>query len=168
MTSTQIKELIQLKLASDSEIAALEHREVELALVDYIDGLVASIQKIKALKLDFFAVDRNYSLPTTLPVGAVIMGVTAMLECRVANNGFVVGDTVTAPTPYPNDSGRTAAQGIGVQYNGSSNDTVKIVISDQVTIMTPYSAVANAPTQNIIISGSATSNWSIKLFVNYV
>jgi hypothetical protein len=168
MTSTQIKELIQLKIEDQSEITAVEHREVELALVDYIDAIKAAIPKIKLLQLDFFAVNRNYSLNTDIPLASVITGAYLMLECKVANNGFVPGDTVTAPTPYPADSGRTAAHGMAVQYNNASTQSVKIVVNDQLTLMTAFSAISNAPGSNIVISGSATSNWVVKVFINYV
>jgi len=168
MTSTQIKELIQLNIADQSEITALEHREVELAIVDYIDNIITTIPKIKVLTFDVFSVDRNYTMATDIPANSVITGVLLMLECKVANNGFVVGDTVTAPTPYPADNGRTSAQGMAVQYNNFNPEVLKIVINDQLTIMTAYSPTGGATGGNVLISGSATSNWVIKIFINYV
>jgi hypothetical protein len=88
-----------------------------------------------------------------------------MLECKTANNGFAVGDIVTAPTPYPVDSGRTAAQGIGVQFNNLNIDTIKVMVNDQIIIMTAYDGTTDAGVSNISIS---TSDWKIKLFVNFL
>jgi hypothetical protein len=47
MTKAQVQALIDSKLASGTEILAAEHREVETALLDYLDGVVASSPLIK-------------------------------------------------------------------------------------------------------------------------
>jgi hypothetical protein len=164
MEYQDIVDLIDANLADFSDILPAEHRAVEIALLNYIH----SKPSIKVLNLDLFTTDRNYSVPTGLVAGRTITGVVVMLECKTANNGFAVGDIITAPTPYPVDSGRTSAQGIGVQYNNSQPDTVKVMTNDQITIMTPYNDVANAIANNIIISGAATGNWKIKLYVTYI
>lgn len=167
ITSTEVREFIALKLPSESEIPAVDHRAVENKIMDYVEQEFAKVTKSKVLYLDVFTTDRNYSVATGLPDGAVIDGVIAMLECKTSNNGFGEGETVTAPTPYPADSGRTAAQGIGVQFNKLDSSSVKIMVNDQVTIMTAYNAAVNANANNVILSGGATGNWKIKLIVIY-
>ncbi|WP_281322002.1 hypothetical protein [Flavobacterium aestivum] len=168
MTITAIRELVTTNLGSASDIQATEHRDVEYAILDYIENLENSITKSKVVMLDSFLTDRNYSVTTGLASPKVITGVLAMLVCKAANNGFAEGDTVTAPTPYPQDSGRTSAQGIGVQYNNVNPDVVRVMVNDQLTIMTPYDSAANAIANNVIFSGAATANWSIKLIIGYV
>lgn len=170
LTITQIRELITTKLANASDITASEHREVENAIVDYLEEITAATGVVKSKKiiLNAFSLDRNYSLNTELPTGSVIMGVYAMMVCRSPNNGFGTGDTVTAPTPYPSDSGRTAAQGIGVQFNNADIDVVYIMVNDQLTIMTPYNPASGAVANNVVLTGTAVSNWSIQLIITYV
>lgn len=167
ITETQVREFIALKLADDSDITAVEHREVENKIMDFLVQEIAKTAKSKILLLESFAVEGNYSIATGLPVGAVIDSVVAMLVCKVANNGFQVNDTVTATTPYPLDAGRTPAQGIGVQYNNISNDVIKVMVNDQLTIMTAYDPAVGADVDNVRISGTDAAKWSIKLIVGY-
>ena len=42
MTKAEVQALIDTKLASGTEILASEHREVETALLNYLDGVVAA------------------------------------------------------------------------------------------------------------------------------
>lgn len=167
ITEVQVREFIATKLPSESEIPAVDHRAVENKIMDFVVQELGKVAKSKVLILDSFSVDRNYTISTGLPTSAVIDSVVLMLVCKVVNNGYSLGDVVTSPTPYPADTGRTAAQGIGVQYNNLSNDTIKIVVNDQVTIMTAYNSATNAPANSFIISGGGAANWSLKLIVGY-
>ncbi|WP_281225360.1 hypothetical protein [Flavobacterium aquiphilum] len=168
MTLTEIRELIATKLADTSDIQASEHREVENAIVDYIEALQSTIAKSKVVTLDSWTTDRNYSVATGLSSGAVIAGVLVMLVCKNVNNGFSIGDTITAPTPYPEDSHRTSAQGIGVQFNNLNPATINVMVNDQITIMTVYNPAPSAIANNVIFSGSATNDWKIQLVIGYV
>jgi hypothetical protein len=47
MTKAEVQALIDSKLASNSEILAEEHREVETAILDYIDNIVTSMPLIR-------------------------------------------------------------------------------------------------------------------------
>lgn len=167
MTEAALREFVQLKLGDDSNIEASEHREVENAIIDFIVENLALIAKSVVVSLDSFITNRNYSVPTGLSGSAEITSVVAMLVCKVANNGFFVGDVVTAPTPYPRDGSRTTAQGIGVQYNVATNASVKVMVNDEVTIMTAYNAAPGADANNVSFSGSQSANWSIKLIIGY-
>jgi len=167
-TLTQIRENVALKLADTSDILAVEHREIETDILDYIEALEATIPKQKVITLDSFTTDRNYSVNTDLAVPKIITSVLVMLVCKTANNGFVIGDVITAPTPYPQDSGRTSAQGIGIQYNNSNPGSIKIMVNDQLTIMTAYNPAGGANANNIIFSGGSTANWAIKLIIGYI
>jgi hypothetical protein len=170
LTLTEIREKVVLKLASASEIQAVEHREIENDILDYLEALEgsASNAKSKVVTLDSFTTDRNYSVATGLASPKVITGVLVMLECVAANNGFSIGDIVTAPTPYPTDSGRTAAQGIGVQFNNTNPGTLKVMVNDQIAIMTVYDSAGGAIANNVLFSGGATANWKIRLIIGYV
>jgi hypothetical protein len=152
ITETQVRQFIAEKLPSESDIPAVDHRAVENKIMDFVVQELAKVAKSKELPLESFTTDRNYSVATGLPSAAVIDSVIVMLVCKTANNGFSIGDTVTGPTPYPQDSGRTSAQGIGAQYNNFSNSTIKVMVNDQIAIMTAY---------------NGTANWSIKLIVGY-
>ncbi|QGK72852.1 hypothetical protein [Flavobacterium sp. SLB02] len=167
MTEVELRAYVALKLAGDPEIEASAHRDVENAIIDFIVSGLGTVTKSKVLLLESFTTDRNYTIATALPVAAIIDSVVVMLVCKVANNGFSIGDVVTAPTPYPRDSGRTDAQGIGVQYNNLSNGSIKVMVNDQLTIMTAYNSTPNAVANNILISGGGAANWSIKLIVGY-
>ena len=159
-TKAEVQALIDLNIASLSDITATETREVLTAILNYID----SSSNIKKLTIDAISTNSNNSIATGLPVNAVILSVVPFLECKTAVNGFVVGDTVTVPTPYPRDSGRTNEQGIGVQWNGNTN--VRVMIADEITIMKAYVSGANG--DPYLFSGAAAFNWKLNLIVNYI
>ena len=159
-TKAEVQALIDLNIASLSDITATETREVLTAILDYIDGST----KIKKLTIDAINTNSCHTIATALPSNAVILSVVPFLECKTAVAGFVVGDTVTAPTPYPKDTGRTNRQGIGVQWNGYTN--VRVMIAEQITIMSVYSDGGTAG--NYLFSGASTSNWKLNLIVNYI
>lgn len=162
MTIAEIDALIASNLADFSNIIPQKHRAVSSALLAYI----SLMPKLKVLTLDTIpSINRNYSLATELPDGSTITGAIAMLECKIANNGFSVGDTVTAPTPYPVDNGRTSEQGIGVQYTNVDNSTIKVLVADQVHVMAAYSAALNAPANTFLIT---PTDWKLKVFVTYL
>lgn len=154
----QIRTLIADKLADNSLITPVEHREVENALVDYL----LEVPKAKVLTVETIAVDRNFTVNTLLPAGSLITNVMVMLECKLANNGYVIGDTVTAPTPYPIDAGRTAGQGIGIIFTNTNNAVINIVINDDVHIMSRFVG------QGTIGLATIIGSWKLKLFVNYI
>jgi len=164
LTPAVIDAMIDANLADDSNIPASKHREVERELLN----LIKTKPSLAILNLDVFTTDRNYTLPTGLTSPAQIVGVTVMLQCKVANNGYAVGDTVTGPTPYPADNGRTPAQGIGVQYNNSTINNIRILVNDELSIMNSYVSTPNAQAGVKRISGNATANWRIKLYVHYI
>ncbi|SHG27500.1 hypothetical protein [Flavobacterium johnsoniae] len=167
ITESSVRQFIAEKLGDDSDILATEHREVENKIMDYVVQEFKKVAKSKVLILESFTTDRNYSLSTELPTGSFIDSVVVMLVCKVSNNGFSVDDCVTAPTPYPQDSGRTSAQGIGVQYSNLNPSTVKVMVNDQITIMTAYNSAPNAVANNVIMSGTNLNNWELKIIVGY-
>lgn len=167
ITENEVRQFIAENLQDASDIPALRHRAVENKIMDYVSQEIGKVVKSKELYIESFTVDRNYSISSGLPANSIISCVIAMLVCKNANNGFAAGETVTAPTPYPTDSGRTAAQGIGVQFNNLSIDSVKVMVNDQITIMTAYNSTSGASANNVIIGGAGTADWNIKLIVLY-
>jgi hypothetical protein len=164
MTDAEINQLIIDNLADFSNITPDKVRAVNFALL----ALISTMPKTKVLTLESIPnIDRNYSVDTLLEDFHVITGVYAMLECKVAEHGFSVGDTVTAPTPYPLDSGRTDSQGIGLQYTNQNNATVKAIVNDGVWIMKPYSEVANALGDPVNISPTI-HKWKLKIVLTYL
>jgi len=155
-----VQALIDLNIASLSDITATETREVLTAMLNLSDNNVKS----KRLTIDTITTNHCHTVATALPSNATILGVNAFLECKVAVNGFNVGDIVTAPTPYPKDQGRTNRQGVGVQWNGYTN--IRVMIADEITIMNAY--VSEATTGTYQFNGAATANWKVVLIVNYI
>jgi hypothetical protein len=47
MTKAEVQALIDSKLATGTEIQAIEHREVETAILDYIDNIVVSMPLVR-------------------------------------------------------------------------------------------------------------------------
>lgn len=162
ITETQVREFIALKLPDASEIEATAHRDVENKIMDFVVQEIAKAAKTKVLILESFATDRNYTVSTGLPSVAVIDSVVVMLVCKVVNNGYSVDDEVTAPTPT-----KYGPNGVGVQYNNSSNNIIKIMTSDELVIMAGYNATPGAISNNISITGVDTAKWSLKLIVGY-
>jgi hypothetical protein len=129
--------------------------------LDDIGGIV----KMKVVKLDSWLQDRQFTVFTGLPSGAIIQGINVFLECKVSNSGYSAGDVVTAPTPYPTDGGRTAEQGIGVQFKESVYDLFRVLVLDQVTIAQAWTV--NGSTADDVIIGDA-SQWALRFVILYI
>lgn len=125
---------------------------------------VANVLKSKVVKLNSWSLDSQFTVFTGFTGSEVIMGMSCFLECTVANNGFSIGDVITAPTPYPADSGRTAAQGIGFQFKESVNNLFRVLVNDQVCVMQAWT-VDGAIANPIFISN--TSQWAIRFVILY-
>lgn len=126
---------------------------------------ISSVVKTKVIKLDSWLTDRQFTAYTGLPSGSILQGINVFLECKISNSGYSVGDIVTAPTPYPKDSGRTAEQGIGVQFNPAAHDLFRVMVLDQVTIAQAWTT--DGATVNHVIIGN-TSEWAIRFVILYI
>jgi hypothetical protein len=62
MTYTEIFDLIDLNLASGNKIPAVKHREVEHALLDYIQQNIAQSGDIKRVKCDVDYLNANFNV----------------------------------------------------------------------------------------------------------
>lgn len=62
MTYTEIFDLIDLNLASGNKIPALKHREVEHALLDYIEANLFQTGDIKRVKCDLTYLTANFEV----------------------------------------------------------------------------------------------------------
>ena len=62
MTYTEIFDLIDLNLASGNKIPALKHREVEHALLDYIEANLFQTGDIKRVKCDLAYLNDNFDV----------------------------------------------------------------------------------------------------------
>lgn len=93
-----------------------------------------------------------------------VLEVRAILVCKVANNGYSIGETATILNgQYPIDGGRTAGQGItimGTSYNGN----IEYAIGEQFTIA--YNYTASSGTNNGWFSASP-SQWNIRFIIYY-
>jgi hypothetical protein len=126
---------------------------------------IGTIVKTKVVKLDSWVQNRQFTVFTGLASGSVMQAVNVFLECKISNNGYSVGDIVTAPTPYPTDSGRTAEQGIGVQFKGSVHDLFRVLVLDQVTIAQAWTI--DGATANHVIIGD-TTQWAVRFVIFYI
>lgn len=116
--------------------------------------------------LTSWARDRYYSVPTGLPSTATsIISGSIKLQCKVANRNYIVGDIITAPTPYPTDSGRTAEQGMSLDYWYAIN-TVYVHITDGVFAL--Y-ATGTTPGGSTVDSFSVDpAQWNIRIELFYI
>ena len=62
MTYTEIFDLIDLNLASGNKIPALKHREVEHALLDYIQANLSQSGDVKRVKCDLTYLNDNFDV----------------------------------------------------------------------------------------------------------
>ena len=62
MTYSEIQNLIDTNLASDTKIPALKHREVEHALLDYIQSNLSQSGDIKRVKCDLAYLESNFEV----------------------------------------------------------------------------------------------------------
>jgi hypothetical protein len=124
-----------LTVTSDVTIASLASGGIRPIGVDNGGKIVpittSSGVSFASYALTTWAKDRMYSITVSVPGATSILSATARLQCKVANNNYGVGDIITAPTPYPTDSGRTAEQGISVAYWGASS-VLYVMITDGV------------------------------------
>ena len=167
ITETEVRQFIATKLNGVPPIDADAHREVENKIMDFVVQENAKNTKTKVLMLESFSCDRNYSVSTSLPLSAVIDSVQVMLVCKADNNGFVIGDTVTAPTPYFRSGQITTDNGIGVQFNNINNSVIRIMVNDRLVVMTAYNPASGALANCINIIGVDAAKWSIKLIISY-
>lgn len=166
-TIAQLHNIINTNIANDvvGGIDPTDDRAVRNSIINYLSNISGQTLKSKVVVLNTFQLDRNFSIPTTISDGTTIHSVVVSLICKTANNSFIAGDIVTSPTPYPADSGRTAAQGIGVEYNNSDITSIKAMVNDEVTIMSKYNATGGATAGNLSIN---PAQWSIRLSILYV
>ena len=62
MTYSEIFDLIDTNLASGNKIPALKHREVEHALLDYIQANLSQSGDIKRIKCDITYLNENFEV----------------------------------------------------------------------------------------------------------
>lgn len=133
-TYTDILDLINDNLASGSKIPAVDHREVEIALLDYIQANIAQSGDIKRVKCDLTYLNDNFEsdgLGKNLRLGWAI--------CN-GNNGT------------DNLAGRVGvAYGIGwstLGFEGGSKDSV--VVSHSHSSLIPVQNISSGSTGNNI------------------
>lgn len=115
-TYTDIKDLIDANLASGTKIPAIKHREVEMALLDYIEANLFQTGDIKRVKCDLAYLNDNFNangLGKNLRLGWAI--------CN-GNNGT---DNLAGRVGVGYGFGYSALGGIG----GSVSENVSIPVS---------------------------------------
>jgi len=115
------------------------------------------------------AMDTGYGVATGLISGNVILSVVPFLYCNNTNNGYDVGDMITAPTPETNDSGGLTDSGIGVRFNSSVYDYVSFSVNNRVDINVPHAldGTSGIPIANPVTLTSLT-DWAVKLVITYI
>jgi hypothetical protein len=95
--------------------------------------------------------------------GLQILDITAKLICKVANNGYSVGDFSSIMNgQYPIDAGRTAGQGINIQ-GVTTAGAISFSLGEQLTISIKRSGASQA---NSYFSASP-SQWDIEFIVTF-
>lgn len=157
MNRAEITALIVGKLADASNILPSEHREVELAILEYTD----IFPKIKKVVVSGWVLNKQHSVATGLTEGTIIE-VRALLVCKVASNGYNVGDTANVLNgQYPIDSGRTAGQGISIQTKAGVRVEIYFSIAQQLNIANAF--IADATNNGYFYLLPA--NWDIQFII---
>ncbi len=160
-TIAELKAIINENIANNIEggIDPLDDRAVRNSIVNYLNNNTGTTLKSKVVTLGSFEANRNYILPLSLPVGGTsYRSIDVDLLCKIANNGYSIGDIVKPPAPYVNG-------GVGIQYNDNDLSIVKIMIHNEIWITTAYNPAPAATVGNLLIN---PTQWSIRLTIYYV
>jgi hypothetical protein len=130
-----------------------------------VEGLAGPALKSKNVTLLSWNLDRQFTVFTGLSSGQTILSITPFLECTTANNGWSIGDIITAPTPEANDSGGLPAQGIGVQFKGAVYNLFHVLVNDRVTVMQWWTSDGSIANPHNITN---TSQWAIRFVILYI
>lgn len=115
------------------------------------------------------SMNTGYNVATGIPGGSTIMYVNCFLECINANNGYLVGDIVTAQTPETIDSGGLDDSGIGIKFRPSTPTEVTFTINNRVDINAAYTgSVGTSGAIGNPITLSSLVNWAVKLIITYI
>lgn len=174
LTIPQLQTLIDTNLADNSNIIPAEHREVEHEIVNYLatvpggsgsgGGVGGGQLFTKIVYLNSWQPDRQYTVATGIPTGTILW-VHVDFECVNANNGFTAGDIIDTPRAYPEDSGRTAAQGVGVQYKAGTPSSIHFSTNDGVWAMSAW--VGDGQVGGNFNIGANSGNWKIRFVITY-
>lgn len=174
LTIPQLHTLVDTNLADNSNIIPAEHREVEHELINYLEtvpggsgsggGVSGGQLFTKIVYLDVWQQDRQFTVATGIPSGTIIW-VHVDLECVIANNNYQVGDIIDTPRAYPTDSGRTAGQGLGVQYKAGTPSQIHLITNDGVWAMTAWTS--DGQPGDVFNVGASPSNWKLRLVITY-
>jgi len=128
-----------------------------------------SVIQVTTVTISSPAMDTGYGIPTGLTVSNTIWSVVPFLYCNNANNGYNVGDMITAPTPETNDSGGLTDSGIGVRFNASVYDYVSFSVNNRVDINVPHAldGTSGIPIGNPVTLTSL-ADWAVKLVITYI
>lgn len=168
--------LVATNLADNSNIVPSVHREVEDEIINYMatlsgggnpaPGSIPNAQMYTVIKyIESWQADKQYEVLTDISTGQIVT-VHLDLECKSSNNGFSQGDIIDTPRAYPEDSGRTAAQGMGVQYRANTVDKVYVSTNDGVWAMSSFAGVGQ-PGGNFNV-GASSSSWRIRVVITYI
>lgn len=148
--------------------AAFEVNDRAIPDVGWVKSKIPSITglvQVKYVELTSWTVDRQYTISSGLTASDTIHQVVPFFRCIVANNDLSPNDMITTPTPYPEDSGRTNSQGIGVQFKPAGNLPIHILVNDGVYAMKGWVADGNQADPFDI--GAVASQWAIRLVIMY-
>lgn len=127
----------------------------------YVSGFIRELTAV----LGAWQFDRQYAVTlSSLPAGANIKQIIPFLRCIAPSDGYIIGDTITAPTPEINDSGGLSPQGIGIQFKANSS-IVNLMVDGRLAIKQGYNSTPAAPV--VAINLSDPTKWEIVLSVLY-
>jgi hypothetical protein len=155
-TIAQLHSIVNENIANDvvGGIDPADDRAVRNSIINFLANLTAPALKYKVVTLATFLKDNFYTVPTTIIDGATIISATCMLVCKVANNGWVIGDIITPSDPDASTSG------MAVKFN-STITSVDVLISNNLQTLKKNGTFSD----NIEV---VPAQWSVKITILYV
>jgi hypothetical protein len=155
-TIAQLHDIVNENIANDvvGGIDPTDDRAVRNSIINFLANLTGPALKYKVVTLTTFLKDNFYTVPTTITDGTTILYASYMLVCKVANNGWAVGDTITASAPDASTSG------MAVKFN-STITSVDVLISNNLQSLKKTGLFSD----NFEV---VPAQWSIKITILYV
>lgn len=105
---------------------------------------------------------------TTIGSGKTIINVTPTLICKVANNGYAVGDVVSVSATQSNDSGGLADSGVSVRFVPSDSTKVTFNVNDRLDIPNCYNGAVSTGGAITDPVAATPAQWDMRLVILYI
>lgn len=105
---------------------------------------------------------------TTIGSGKTIINVIPTLICKVANNGYAIGDVVNISATQANDSGGLADSGVGIRFVPSDSTKVTFNVNDRIDISNCYNGAVSTGGAITDPVSATPVQWDMRLVIFYI